>query len=263
MVWNHIYQSVDVNVGIGTFKRHLKSHLLSIISWIIIFSTVCVFPLYVFRIYWSTRHDLITGAPYALFFSTLTLAPWIEYVYQLWGHINIIVSAPFVTVSVLCCICSVSVYLRDRSSYCEISQDLEAASFHYNDVIMDAIASQITSLTIVYSTVYSGADQRKHQSSASLAFVRGIHRWPVNSPHKWPVTRKMFPFDDVIMCFQNCVTGRKIDLVPRQQCCRSTCQISKPFNNLNYQSRGFEHEIYYKTSYRILNQGPELVRLYT
>ena len=43
------------------------------------------------------------------------------------------------------------------------------------------------------------ADQRKHQSSASLAFVRGIHRWPVNSPHKWPVTRKMFPFDDVVM----------------------------------------------------------------
>ena len=45
----------------------------------------------------------------------------------------------------------------------------------------------------------SDADQRKHQSSASLAFVRGIHRGPVNSPHKWPVTRKMFPFDDVIM----------------------------------------------------------------
>ena len=64
---------------------------------------------------------------------------------------------------------------------------------------MGAIASQITSLTIVYSTVYSDADQRKHQSSASLAFVWGIHRGPVNSPHKWPVTRKMFPFDDVIM----------------------------------------------------------------
>ena len=64
---------------------------------------------------------------------------------------------------------------------------------------MDTMASQITSLTIVYSTVYSDADQRKHQSSASLAFVRGIHRGPVNSPHKWPVTRKMFPFDDVIM----------------------------------------------------------------
>ena len=64
---------------------------------------------------------------------------------------------------------------------------------------MGAIASQITSLTTAYSTVYSDADQRKHQSSASLAFVRGIHRGPMNSPHKWPVTRKMFPFDDVIV----------------------------------------------------------------
>ena len=64
---------------------------------------------------------------------------------------------------------------------------------------MSAIASQITSLTIVYSTVYSGADQRKHQSSLSLAFVRGIHQWPVNSPHKEPVTRNFFPLDDVIM----------------------------------------------------------------
>ena len=57
---------------------------------------------------------------------------------------------------------------------------------HNSDVIMNTMASQITSFTIVYSTVYSGADQRKHQNSASLAFVWGIHR-------------KMFPFDDVIM----------------------------------------------------------------
>ena len=49
-------------------------------------------------------------------------------------------------------------------------------TMHYGDVIMGTIASRITSLTIVYSTVYSGADQRKHQSSASLAFVWGIHR---------------------------------------------------------------------------------------
>ena len=69
---------------------------------------------------------------------------------------------------------------------------------HYADVIMTKMASQITSLTIVYSTVYSGADQSKHQSSASLAFVWGIHRGPVN----WPVTRKMFSFDDVIMEWQ-------------------------------------------------------------
>ena len=64
---------------------------------------------------------------------------------------------------------------------------------------MSTMASQITSHRIVCWTVYSGADQRKHQSSTSLAFVMGIHRGPVNAPHKWPVTRKMFPFDDVIM----------------------------------------------------------------
>ena len=64
---------------------------------------------------------------------------------------------------------------------------------------MSTMAPQITSLTIVYSTVYSGADYRKYQSPASLAFVRGFHRWPVNSPRKGPVTRKMVPFDDVIM----------------------------------------------------------------
>ena len=64
---------------------------------------------------------------------------------------------------------------------------------------MDMMVPQITSLTIIYSIVYSGADQRKHQSSASLAFVRGIRRWPVSSLHKGPVTRKMFPFDDVFV----------------------------------------------------------------
>ena len=75
---------------------------------------------------------------------------------------------------------------------------------HYNDVIMGAIASQITSLTIVYAMVYSGADQRKHESSASLAFVRGIHRGPVNSPHKWPVTQ----IEDVIMTQLTITTPR-------------------------------------------------------
>ena len=71
---------------------------------------------------------------------------------------------------------------------------------HYNDVIMTTMASKITSFTVVYSIVYSGADQRKHQSSASLAFVRGIYRdrW-IPRTHKGSVTRKMFPFDDVIM----------------------------------------------------------------
>ena len=66
---------------------------------------------------------------------------------------------------------------------------------HYSDIIMRAMASQIISL----STVCLGTDQIKHQSSVSLAFVRGFHRSPVNSPHKGSVTRKMFPLDDVIM----------------------------------------------------------------
>ena len=77
---------------------------------------------------------------------------------------------------------------------------------------MSVIVSQITSLTIVYSSVYSGADQRKHQSSASLPFVRGIHRWPVNSPHKGPVTRKLFPFDDVIMLFHPVIATHMSDI---------------------------------------------------
>ena len=69
----------------------------------------------------------------------------------------------------------------------------------YSDVIINAMASQITGVSIVCWAVSLGADQRKHQSFGSLAFVRGIRRWPVNSPHKGPGTRKMFPFDDVIM----------------------------------------------------------------
>ena len=77
-----------------------------------------------------------------------------------------------------------------------IQKNDKKSQCHYNGVTMSAVSSQITGLTIVYSTVYSGADQRKHQSSASLAFVWGMHQWPVN---KGPVTRKIFPFDDVIM----------------------------------------------------------------
>ena len=95
---------------------------------------------------------------------------------------------------------------------------------HYNDVIMTTTVSQITRLTILYSSVYSDADQRKHQSSASLAFVRGIHRGPVNSPHKWPVTRKMFPFDDVIMSWRKsyCRSAKTEDLGRGQNVCEFT-----------------------------------------
>ena len=75
----------------------------------------------------------------------------------------------------------------------------ETLNPNYSDVIMSAMASQITGVLIVCSTVCSGAAQRKHQSHASLAFLRGIHRSPVDSPHKESVTRKIFPFDDVIL----------------------------------------------------------------
>ena len=80
---------------------------------------------------------------------------------------------------------------------------------HYNDIIMGTMASQITSLAIVYSTVYSVADQRKHQNSAPL----------VNSPHKWPVARKMFPFEDVIMLtyvwlwLSSCIPSSSVDII--------------------------------------------------
>ena len=97
----------------------------------------------------------------------------------------------------------------DRCSLCglmhidikiiEIMHSIHADWDHYSDVIVGAVAFQITSLKMVYSTVYSGADQRKHQHSASLADGRGIYRWPVNSTHKGTVTRKISPFDNVIM----------------------------------------------------------------
>ena len=72
-------------------------------------------------------------------------------------------------------------WLRHRNQMCNVCtcilQNIIAHNHeHHTDVIMTTVTSQITSLTVVYSTVYSDADQRKHQSSASLAFVRGIHR---------------------------------------------------------------------------------------
>ena len=82
---------------------------------------------------------------------------------------------------------------------------VEMQRFHYNDVIMNAVASQITSLTIVYSTVNSGADQRKHQRSASLAFVRGIHLRPVNSPHKGQWRGKSFHLMTSSCSFKKCI----------------------------------------------------------
>ena len=102
-------------------------------------------------------------------------------------HISQIHCDPIITKSIVSKIIKINV------------QTSTSASYHYSYVIMSAMASQITCVWSDYSTVCSGADQRKHQSSAWLDFVRGIQRGPVNSPHKGPVTRKMFPFDDVIL----------------------------------------------------------------
>ena len=86
--------------------------------------------------------------------------------------------------------------------------DRGPTSIHHSDVIMSMMAFQITGVSIVCSTVCSGAGHKIHQSSASLAFVRGIHRSLVDSPHKGTVTRKMFPFDDVIMLHYTAYTCR-------------------------------------------------------
>ena len=79
------------------------------------------------------------------------------------------------------------------------------------------MASQITGVSIVYSTVCLGIHQRKCQSSASLAFVREIHRWSVNSPYKRPVTRKMFPFDVVIMKWYRIMLQRQSQLLHHEK----------------------------------------------
>ena len=86
---------------------------------------------------------------------------------------------------------------------------------HYGDIIMSTMASQITGVSIVYSTICSDVDQRKHQSSVSLAFLRGINWWPVNSPHKGPVMRKMFSLDDVIMKVPAAHSGPRCEHVNR------------------------------------------------
>ena len=129
--------------------------------------------------------------------------------------------------------------------------------YHYNDVIVGAVASQIPGLTIVYSTVDSDTDQTKPQSSASLAFVRGIHRWPVNSPHRWPVTRKVFPFDDVIMLRQ-CRGQDQIILLSIQLCYWST----KLFRIIHADHHNDYHHLHYITSIikprKSLNLGYEL-----
>ena len=73
---------------------------------------------------------------------------------------------------------------------------------HYDDVIMSEVASQITSLTIVFTQPFIRAQIKENIKAPRHWPLCGIHRWPVNFPHKWPVTRKIFPFDDVIMNYR-------------------------------------------------------------
>ena len=92
----------------------------------------------------------------------------------------------------------------ERTSHCMPRSLIHAEIKHYSDVIMGVMALKSPASPLFNQ----GADPRKHQSSASLASVRGIHRGPVNSPHKWPVTRKMLLFDDAIIgyvCTPHCI----------------------------------------------------------
>ena len=92
------------------------------------------------------------------------------------------------------------IFLHIKEIYlCLIDWNMESHSkIHWNHCnnVISAVASKITGVSIVCKTVSTGSDERKHQSSASMAFLRGIHRWPVKSPHKKPLTRKMFPFEE-------------------------------------------------------------------
>ena len=89
-------------------------------------------------------------------------------------------------------VCNISVACENGEGRCDITMTSQWARWR-----LKSPASPLFTQPFI-----QGADQRKHQSSTSLAFVRGIHRGPMNSPHKGPVTRKMFPFDDVIMNLQ-------------------------------------------------------------
>ena len=97
-----------------------------------------------------------------------------------------------------------------------ILNHLWSYDMHHSDIIMNTMVSQITIVSILNLTVCSGPDQRNHQSSASLALVRGVHGWLVNSPHKGPVTRKWFPFDDVIMWMDIYKPQRTVVMMSKQ-----------------------------------------------
>ena len=81
---------------------------------------------------------------------------------------------------------------------------------HYNDVIMGAMASH-QRLDCLLKSLFRSIYKRHHQSSASLGFVRRIHRWPVNTPYNGPVTRRTFPFDDIIIPWNSLLNSLQVD----------------------------------------------------
>ena len=103
-------------------------------------------------------------------------------------------------------------------------KDKQIIITHYNRVIMGAMASQ-TPVSQLFTQPFAQMKikENKHQSSASLAFVRGIHQWPLNSPHKGPVTWKLFAFDGVIMNAGSTHTPRNVIIV-HQTVFRDGCE---------------------------------------
>ena len=125
----------------------------------------------------------------------------------------------------------------EKQKYLWAKDIFELFGEHYSDVIMSAMESKITGVSIVCSIVCSGVDQRKHQNSASLAFVMGMHRWPLVSPHKGPVTRKMFPHDDVTTgnsIFYPSVYNVDIDVLVTAKCFATMLSLTVAFRNSLY-----------------------------
>ena len=137
-------------------------------------------------LYMTTKHSVMKWKGWVCNTHALSLSSFIRDIYILKIYMMILTSPN------LCSLKKIHRFTGKGIPIINLRRSSKSLQWRHN-------ASQITSLTIVYSTVYSDADQRKHESSASLPFVWGVHRGPVNSQHKWPVTRKMFPFDDVIM----------------------------------------------------------------
>ena len=120
--------------------------------------------------------------------------------------------------------CIIITYVTIHKCWTKCYSMWEKAPDHYRDVTMSLMASQITSILTVCKAVCSGANQNKHQSFASLAFARGIHRWPEFSRNKGPVTRKMFSSDNAIMTV---ITFRLTDRTYATQLNKNVININK------------------------------------